>query len=743
MYSSLKIVRKLSYAWMYYPNGLDTGFSISKGYITGDEVTSLLQIIEQGKTKRPEVYLEDVTVIDEFTGGSEITFATFYELEQYLVLLNNPLTVDIIGGDFAGSPDSNKFLIKPEFTVDGNLITIQPNGVWKINSVTYSNPTQVVKEVPLCSAGKSRLDYIVPNNSNGFDIISGIEVDSSPIAPQIPYDNLFVTFYIVTDESIQNPQEPVNNEDFVQKLEAQDFMVGYNNEVVVDKVILIDNRSSIVAINQVNEILSLEVLPQNIRPGKPVFVRNNTVSNLLLRGNSGSGNVKFNKDITIKPGDTLQFKLDSQNSTIELVGTNPFDKLDSGGYTGSAEDLDYRISGLEYPDEVLSRGTITVLDNTVSIDSNTFIVRISGDLIENVDNYIDEINLASAGFNRIDIIVLDINGNFLRIQGDETANIAVKPQKPDNTVEITSINVIDTSIDNVTPSDNAKLDRAGYNGTAATLDQKIDGLREDAMTRIDDAFETIEQVDARINNYFKGVYLTEAALIAAHPTANIGDYAQVNEVGATDVVNYNWDAEENIWVKNAVVGSAATNTDQLPEGSTNLYFTVSRFLANLTYANIIAALGFTPSQAPNNAQKNSDITKAEIEAKLTGQINTHTHEVKDVISYALSAPTVNLVTGDTDTFHAPYDFTITNFWIGVSVAPTISSILVDIKKNGTSITTTKSGINAGAFTSLTGTSPVITNNSFVKGDSIIPVISQIGSGETGKSLKIYLEVIKS
>ena len=33
----------------------------------------------------------------------------------------------------------------------------------------------------------------------------------------------------------------------------------------------------------------------------------------------------------------------------------------------------------------------------------------------------------------------------------------------------------------------------------------------------------------------------------------------------------------------------------------------------------------TSPHAPSNAQKNSDITKAEIEAKLTGEIATHTH----------------------------------------------------------------------------------------------------------------------
>ncbi|MES2796651.1 MAG: hypothetical protein V4683_11825, partial [Bacteroidota bacterium] len=170
------------------------------------------------------------------------------------------------------------------------------------------------------------------------------------------------------------------------------------------------------------------------------------------------------------------------------------------------------------------------------------------------------------------------------------------------------------------------IDITDVTGLTAELDSKLDA--------------------ADYNNHFKGVYLTEAALITAHPTASVGDYAQVNEVGAADVVNYNWDAEENIWVKNAVAGSGATNTDELPEGTANFYFTVTRFLANLTYPNVIAALGFTPSTAPNNAQKNSDITKAEIEAKLTGEITSHTHQRTDTQSFAISDLTTALATGD-------------------------------------------------------------------------------------------------
>jgi len=242
------------------------------------------------------------------------------------------------------------------------------------------------------------------------------------------------------------------------------------------------------------------------------------------------------------------------------------------------------------------------------------------------------------------------------------------------------------------------------------------------------------------NQYFKGKHLTSSALIAAHPTSIDGAYAVVDAGTGVDAEEWIWDAEAG-WIVGGATG--ASTTDALPEGSTNLYFTVARFLANLTYDRVIAALGFTPSTAPNDAQKNSNITKAEIEAKLTGEISTHTHERTDVISLSMSDSTTALVTGDTDPMNAPYNFTLVNYWIGAKTAPTISSLMVDVKKNGVSITSTKAGIDATEKTSLTGTTPVLTTTSFTKGDEITPNIYQVGSGETGKALKLYLEIIKT
>ncbi|WP_199117324.1 hypothetical protein, partial [Pedobacter sp. ASV28] len=79
------------------------------------------------------------------------------------------------------------------------------------------------------------------------------------------------------------------------------------------------------------------------------------------------------------------------------------------------------------------------------------------------------------------------------------------------------------------------------------------------------------------NQHFRGKYTSLSALEAAtfNPPLQAGDYAQVDPGVGTDAKNYNWDSDDNAWIEGGS-GSAATNTDQLPEGTNNLYFTSSR-----------------------------------------------------------------------------------------------------------------------------------------------------------------------
>jgi len=134
-----------------------------------------------------------------------------------------------------------------------------------------------------------------------------------------------------------------------------------------------------------------------------------------------------------------------------------------------------------------------------------------------------------------------------------------------------------------------------------------------------------------------------------------------------------------------------------------------------------------------NAVNATNYTKAESDALFNKN---------DVISLFLSGSGVDLTTGDTDTIEAPYDFTLNAAFITLTNAPTGSNVVVDFKKNGVAITSTKASIQPNEFNSLTGIAPVFTTTSFVKGDRITHNIFQVGSLDTGRSLKSYLEVTK-
>ena len=76
------------------------------------------------------------------------------------------------------------------------------------------------------------------------------------------------------------------------------------------------------------------------------------------------------------------------------------------------------------------------------------------------------------------------------------------------------------------------------------------------------------------NNYYKGSYSSLGALQSAHPTSTSGCYALVDAGSGQDAQVYVWDAQDG-WVLSSSSGSLA-NTDALAEGSTNLYFTETR-----------------------------------------------------------------------------------------------------------------------------------------------------------------------
>jgi hypothetical protein len=94
---------------------------------------------------------------------------------------------------------------------------------------------------------------------------------------------------------------------------------------------------------------------------------------------------------------------------------------------------------------------------------------------------------------------------------------------------------------------------------------------------------------AGLSNYFVGVFASAAALSTAHPAGLDGQYAVVESTGS-DAVEYVWDTANNLWVKggtgsvtsvNSQTGAVSLSTDNIGEGSANLYFTAARVIASV------------------------------------------------------------------------------------------------------------------------------------------------------------------
>lgn len=132
----------------------------------------------------------------------------------------------------------------------------------------------------------------------------------------------------------------------------------------------------------------------------------------------------------------------------------------------------------------------------------------------------------------------------------------------------------------------AKGDKGDKGDTGAQGVQGIRGVNTwgDIDGDISNQVDLKDALDSKLNasdynQYFRGKYPSLSTLEGTlfNPPLKAGDNAQVDE-GATELVrNYNWDDDNNVWVIGGY-GSAATNTDQLPEGSNNLYFTSDRMI---------------------------------------------------------------------------------------------------------------------------------------------------------------------
>jgi hypothetical protein len=110
------------------------------------------------------------------------------------------------------------------------------------------------------------------------------------------------------------------------------------------------------------------------------------------------------------------------------------------------------------------------------------------------------------------------------------------------------------------------------------------------------------------------------------------------------------------------------------------------------------------------------------------------------IQVACSDETTALTTtGVKATFRMPCAMTLTGVRASVTTAPTGSTLIVNIKENGTTILSTLLSIDATEKTSTTAATPAVISDSALADDSEITIeITQIGSTVAGAGLKVTL-----
>jgi hypothetical protein len=113
----------------------------------------------------------------------------------------------------------------------------------------------------------------------------------------------------------------------------------------------------------------------------------------------------------------------------------------------------------------------------------------------------------------------------------------------------------------------------------------------------------------------------------------------------------------------------------------------------------------------------------------------------DKIEYscACSDEVSDLTIGTLITFRIPFGITLTGVRLSINTAPTVTKIIVDIKKAGVSIFSTLASIDIGATTSVGASVPAVISTTNLPDDSVISInTTQVGSGAAGKGLKVTL-----
>lgn len=214
--------------------------------------------------------------------------------------------------------------------------------------------------------------------------------------------------------------------------------------------------------------------------------------------------------------------------------------------------------------------------------------------------------------------------NNAKLEGNEGIDLTIYQQKTDNALNtedktvVGAINEVKTKVDGIkVPTKVSELENDGGFITAENI-PNIEGLatKEDLNAKAD-VNHNHDEVYSKLG-HTHSQYLTEHQDISGK-----ADKTELHSHANKTILDGITQEDINNWNNS---GSSDFSGDYNDLTNKPVIPKVTNDLTNSLKANYDTAYEHSQSpHAPSNAQKNSDITKAEIEAKLTGNIATHTH----------------------------------------------------------------------------------------------------------------------
>ena len=262
---------------------------------------------------------------------------------------------------------------------------------------------------------------------------------------------------------------------------------------------------------------------------------------------------------------------------------------------------------------------------------------------------------------------------------------------------------------------------------------------EFSYSMVSDRFEFIG-VDIDKSSYYTKTEIDSKLSSVLVYKGSVEDYASLPSTGLTvgDVYNLSDTGHNYAWtgtfwddlgpaVNISGKEDTSNKTDIITgnETSSSFYASIKGIVDWLTATKIKSILGITTLSGSNTG----DETTASLKTK-----------IDDEIAYACSDEVSNLVVGNVIQFRVPFAMILSEVRISVNDAPTTSSLIVDVKESGVSIFSTLLSIDATELTSVTAAVPVVISDVNLADDALIVVsITQIGSGNSGKGLKILFK----